>query len=124
EMLVYRVIQEAIAHVQSREGVTTLKVRVRQRDGVVSALLHHDGARDEELESRDLDVMERSDVSMLALIERVELAGGHMRVAHRAGGGSVMQITMPGVNRATLNSSVLSFEEPDVPRPVGAVDRA
>jgi hypothetical protein len=47
-----------------------------------------------------------------------------MRVAHRAGGGSVMQITMPGVNRATLNSSVLSFEEPDVPRPVGAVDRA
>jgi two-component system sensor histidine kinase DegS len=124
EMLVYRVIQEAIAHVQSREGVTTLKVRVRQRDGVVSALLHHDGARDEELESRDLDVMERSDVSMLALIERVELAGGHMRVAHRASGGSVMQITMPGVNRVALNSNDLAFEQRDAPRSIAGVERA
>jgi hypothetical protein len=91
---------------------------------VVSALLHHDGARDEELESRDLDVMERSDVSMLALIERVELAGGHMRVAHRAGGGSVMQITMPGVNRVTLNPGALTFDEQEAPRTIGASDRA
>ena len=134
EMLVYRVIQEAIAHVQSREGVTALKVRLRQRDGVVSALLHHDGARDEELESRELDVMERADVSMLALIERVELAGGHMRVAHRAGGGSIMQITMPGANRTPLNPLVFDERarraermgpaEHTEPRQINAVDRA
>ena len=120
EMLLYRVIQEAIAHVQSRDGVSMLKVRVRQRDNIISALLLHDGARDEELESRALDVMERSDVSMMALVERVELAGGHLRVAHRAGGGSVIQITMPGVARGPIDLGGLAHDEPPGVRPLNA----
>jgi hypothetical protein len=33
------------------------------------------------------------------LIERADLAGGHLRVSRRAAGGSMMEITLPGAPR-------------------------
>ena len=126
EVLVYRVVQEAVLHVQDRDGATALKVRLRQRDDVVSVLIHHDGAHEVEAESRDADVMD-TDVSLLALIERVELAGGHMRIAHRAGGGSVIQITMPGISREVPLHMMTSAASPSGSReqqPVRLIEQA
>jgi GAF domain-containing protein len=99
EMLVYRVVQEAVSHIQARGGASILKTRVRQRQHVVSILIHHDGVRGVDLEPGYGQDVEGVDVALLALNERIELAGGHMRVAHRAGGGSLIQITVPGTTR-------------------------
>jgi signal transduction histidine kinase len=103
EMVAYRVVQEALAHIVARGGASRLRVRLRQRAGAVSITIHDDGGlerADGPLPSSEDD---RSDITLLALIERAELAGGHMRVAHRAGGGSLMQITVPGTIRAELD---------------------
>ncbi|RIK45830.1 MAG: hypothetical protein DCC58_05185 [Chloroflexi bacterium] len=100
EMVAYRVVQEALAHIVARGGASHLRVRVRQRAGVISITIHDDGRMERAASAYDDAAEDRSDITLLALIERVELAGGHMRVAHRAGGGSLMQITIPGMTRA------------------------
>jgi hypothetical protein len=76
-------------------------LRLRQRAGVVSITIHDDGGLERDDGSPALND-DRSDITLLALIERAELAGGHMRVAHRAGGGSLMQITIPGQIRSDV----------------------
>jgi signal transduction histidine kinase len=100
EMIAYRMVQEALDHIVTRGGAEHLRVRVRQRSDVVSITIHDDGRMDRSDDPLKAGEDDRSDISLLALIERAELAGGHMRVAHRAGGGSLMQITIPGVIRA------------------------
>lgn len=97
EMVAYRVVQEALAHIVARGGASRLRLRLRQQAGVVSITIHDDGGPERSGRPPGDD---RSDITLLALIERAELAGGHMRVAHRAGGGSLMQITIPGQVRA------------------------
>lgn len=109
EMVAYRVVQEALVHIVTRGGASRLRVRLRQRAGVVSITIQDDGAPTRHDMPPADELEDRSDITLLALIERAELAGGHMRVAHRAGGGSLMQITIPGQFR-----SETPLFEPDV----------
>jgi GAF domain-containing protein len=94
ETLVYRLVQEALDHIVARDGVTTIDVSMREHGDNVMIAIHDDGSYSTEPGTDEL-----SDIGLLALIERADLAGGHLRVSRRAAGGSMIEITVPGVLR-------------------------
>jgi hypothetical protein len=49
------------------------------------------------------------DIALLALIERADLAGGHLRVSRRAAGGSMMEITVPGASCFADTATALDY---------------
>ncbi len=100
ETLVYRLVQEALDYIIARDGVTSIDVSLREHGQNVVIAIHDDAtyAADQRDDEGDL-----SDIALLALIERADLAGGHLRVARRASGGSMMEITVPGAVRSELS---------------------
>lgn len=97
ETLVYRLVQEALDYIIARDGVTSIDVSLREHgDNVLIAI--HDDAKNTTGQGTDVSG-ELSDIGLLALIERADLAGGHLRVSRRAAGGSMMEITVPGILR-------------------------
>jgi signal transduction histidine kinase len=94
ETLVYRLVQEALDYIIARDGVTTIDVSMREHGDNVMISIHDDGSYATEPGTDDL-----SDIGLLALIERADLAGGHLRVARRAAGGSMIEMTVPGLQR-------------------------
>jgi GAF domain-containing protein len=105
ETLVYRLVQEAIEHVTDGESAPAhIAVTVREHLNNVLISILDDGKHP--VDSRatgDEDATDGDDVSLLALIERADLAGGHVRVSRRSAGGSMMQIMLPGRRRGPVN---------------------
>ncbi|HYI13829.1 MAG TPA: hypothetical protein VEX37_00440, partial [Thermomicrobiales bacterium] len=99
ETLVYRLVQEALDYIIARDGVTTIDVSMREHGDNVMIAIHDDGSYQTEPGTDDL-----SDIGLLALIERADLAGGHLRVSRRAAGGSVIEVTVPGLLRPAQNT--------------------
>lgn len=103
ETLVYRIIQEAVDYISNRDGIGELSVDIRETGTQVLVKIvddaDHDPRRSSGSQSDD------ADISLLALMERADLAGGRLRIARRAGRGSVMQITLPGRDRERSEAS-------------------
>lgn len=103
ETTVYRMVQDAIAHVRDRPGVSRVVVRIRQREGKVVITIADDGQSSEGAGRAAPALIgvapaarpSAARVSLLALQERAELAGGQVRLAARSGGGSTIQIVLP-----------------------------
>lgn len=95
ETVLYRLIQEAVSLIQlSGTNASALSVRIRGgEDGIVSSL--HASPERNRPPGPGLPIDRRSDVGILALIERAELAGGELRFARTVGGGSSVQISLP-----------------------------
>jgi signal transduction histidine kinase len=114
ETLIYRLVQEAIDTITARGGVSSLDVSMREHGSNVVISIYDDGAHASE-QGRE-DGAEASDIGLLALIERADLAGGHVRVSRRAAGGSLIEITVPGwqrdkaPSRETSDASPVDFE--------------
>jgi signal transduction histidine kinase len=92
ESLAYRLIQEALTHVRGLERVSSIQVNVEWNGDCAVITIVDDGTH--------TDVGPRNggqpqDVALMALMERADLAGGHVRVARRAAGGSLIHITVP-----------------------------
>jgi signal transduction histidine kinase len=97
ETTVYRVVQEAIDTVRLKAGITRALVRIRQRpDGTVVVTIADDG-KDYGVQREPAEGEEKrpGDLSLLALRERIALAGGAVRFAGLPQGGAVMQIVLP-----------------------------
>lgn len=103
ETLVYRLIQEALDYIVARDGVTSIDVALREHGDNVLIAIHDDGSYP--TDPSTVDRGELSDIGLLALIERADLAGGHLRVSRRAAGGSMMEIAVPGVLRSGWTSA-------------------
>ena len=96
ETVVYRIIQEAIAHVQARNLDAGIAVELRGDESEVSILLHSTGEGQEACIDGDDS---GSDVGLLALIERTELAGGELLADADGIGHYRMRITVPATQR-------------------------
>lgn len=97
ETLAYRLVQESLDYIIARDGVTSIDIALREHGENVMIAIHDDGASTTELTTEGGS--ELSDIGLLALIERADLAGGHLRVSRRSAGGSMMEITVPGALR-------------------------
>lgn len=103
ETILYRMVQEAIGHVRQRDDVTRIVVRIRERDGKIVVTIADDGqgvdpatlAEPALVGAAVGQPIPESRMSLLTLKERAELAGGHLRLASRAAGGSTIQIVLP-----------------------------
>ena len=109
ETVVYRIVQEAIAHIQVRGQATQIAVRLRGEGGAVSVAVQ---ANTSLTTAHDTDETTSAvpDIGLLALIERTELAGGDLRIGRSPDGRSVMHITVPAATRAGVPSEM---SEPD-----------
>ena len=99
ETAIYRIVQETIHLVRGRRGVQHIVVRIRQKGTSIIVTIADDGkVESTELGSaegsRALQVSE-SEFSIIALRERVELAGGQVKTASLPTGGSTLQIILP-----------------------------
>ncbi len=99
ETAIYRIVQETIHLVRGRHGVQHIVVRIRQKGTSIIVTIADDGtAENTEIGSaegsRALQVSE-SEFSIIALRERVELAGGQVKTASLPTGGSTLQIILP-----------------------------
>jgi GAF domain-containing protein len=104
ETLVYRLVQEAVEHISNRPNVSTLTIGIRELPGTIQLAIFDDGNHAHG--GPQDDISDQLDVGMLALIERADLAGGHVRVSRRSAGGSLMQITLPARMRDSDNDPV------------------
>jgi GAF domain-containing protein len=105
ETLVYRIVQEAIDYLSARD-TTAVEVAVHERDTDVDITIHIDGGDDVVTDTDDAG--DTTDVTLLALIERAELSGGHVRFSRRTEGGAVMLISLPGHRRDDPDSVAVS----------------
>jgi DNA-binding response OmpR family regulator len=83
-LVVYRVLQEALARLRRSGRARHVAVTLRTRDGGLSATVRHDGAS---------PISDEQDGS--AIRERVELAGGWLRTHEEADGDSVFEFWLP-----------------------------
>lgn len=96
ETTVYRIVQEAIDTVRLKAGITRALVRIRQRpDRMVVVTIADDGREDGAERAVAGDERRTPDLGLLALRERIALAGGAMRFIGLPQGGTVMQIMLP-----------------------------
>lgn len=103
ETVIYRIVQETIHLVRGRRGVQHVVVRIRQKGSAIIVTIADDGQVDAAnggLESiTGVTQVPESEFSIIALRERVELAGGQVKTASLPTGGSTLQIILP--NRST-----------------------
>ncbi len=99
ETAIYRIVQETIHLVRGRHGVSHIVVRIRQKGTAIIVTIADDGmsqTTDETLrqDGSGTEVSE-TEFSLIALRERVELAGGQVKTASLPTGGSTLQIILP-----------------------------
>lgn len=99
ETAVYRIVQETIHLVRARPEVSQLVVRIRQRGASIIVTVADDG-QDHEATAASAPAagsgpLTESEFSLIALRERVELAGGQVKTASLPSGGSTLQIILP-----------------------------
>jgi signal transduction histidine kinase len=99
ETAVYRIVQETIHLVRSRPEVSHVVVRIRQRGASIIVTVADDGQDHEVTAASALAAgsgpLTESEFSLIALRERVELAGGQVKTASLPSGGSTLQIILP-----------------------------
>ncbi|HUG17241.1 MAG TPA: GAF domain-containing protein [Thermomicrobiales bacterium] len=119
ETLIFRLIQDAIDHLRGREGLTSIQVSIRAQSDSIQVAIQDDGASP--VSPNPDDASDYLDMALVALIERVDLAGGNTRVSNRAAGGSVIQISIPERPRGDVAPS-FEFPDPATNVPEGLAD--
>lgn len=87
EVAAYRVVMEAATNAVRHGGAEHVRVRVRWEDGLV-AEIEDDGS--------GIDDVVRHGVGLPAMAERADELGGSMTVGPAPGGGTVVQLWLPG----------------------------
>ena len=100
ETVVYRIVQEAMTHLQMRGKASAIAVTLRGDGNSVSISVQSDTDTSIGPESSP-DNPSGADVGLMALIERTELAGGDVRIGRSTDGRSVMHISVPATARST-----------------------
>jgi signal transduction histidine kinase len=88
ETAVYRLVQEGLTNVAKHAGATAATLRVAQRENRIEVLVSDDGCGFE-------PDAEHGGFGLLGMRERVELAGGELRIESRLGSGTRMKASIP-----------------------------
>ena len=88
ETAVYRLVQEALTNVVKHSGASSATLRLTERDGRLDVLVSDDGC------GFDPDA-ERGGFGLIGMRERVELAGGQLRIESKRGSGTRMTASIP-----------------------------
>ena len=92
EIVVYRLIQEALTNVVKHAGATAVEVEVRECDGVVQITVRDDG--------RGFDPEDETEgFGLRGMQERVSPLGGRLGVESAPGAGTTVQAVLPARHR-------------------------
>jgi signal transduction histidine kinase len=91
ETTVYRLVQEALTNVVKHAGATTVDISVREGGGGIDVRVADDGAG---LAATGPSAS-GGGFGLVGMRERVELAGGELRLEARDGGGTVVRARLP-----------------------------
>ena len=90
--VLYRAAREALANARTHAGASRIDVVLQERDGGFAVMVRDDGkgfAAEHALRARP------GHLGLPALLERVEMAGGSLRLDSRPGGGSTVEVWVP-----------------------------
>lgn len=92
ELVIYRVVQEALSNVVRHARASTARVTLERRDDAVHATVEDDGI------GFDVDDALRGDgrgLGLFGMRERATYVGGHVDIESRPGAGTRVRITVP-----------------------------
>ena len=89
ELMVYRLVQEAITNISKYAKAQRVWINLGSRDGLVTVSVRDDGI------GFDTSVEPRSAYGLVGMRYRVEAEGGTLTVSSTPGGGTQLQVTLP-----------------------------
>ncbi len=92
ELVIYRVVQEALSNVVRHARASTARVTLERRDDAVRATIEDDGI------GFDVDDALRGDgrgLGLFGMRERATYVGGHVDIESRPGAGTRVRVTVP-----------------------------
>jgi signal transduction histidine kinase len=92
ELLVYRVVQEALTNVAKHAGATAVEITMRSEDNHLTATVHDNGRGFNVAET--LAASERG-LGLFGMEERAQLAGGSLDVQSAPGAGTTITLEVP-----------------------------
>src|SRR6266702_59385 len=94
EVLVFRVVQEALANVARHAAASSVGVRGRLRDGALEVEVADDGIGFDEGEARER-AMATGHLGLRSMAERLEAAGGELTIDAAPGHGARVRLRLP-----------------------------
>jgi signal transduction histidine kinase len=94
EVLVFRVVQEALANVTKHADASTVRVAGGLRDGLLEVEVADDGVGFDQAEARER-AMATGHLGLRSMAERLEAAGGGMVVDAAPGRGARVRLRLP-----------------------------
>jgi signal transduction histidine kinase len=101
QVVLYRTIQAALTNVRAHAHASTVRVELTQDEDGVTARVTDDGVG---LDVADLG-QRPEHLGIDAMRERVELAGGWMRIDGRPGHGTAVELFVPGAARGAASAA-------------------
>jgi signal transduction histidine kinase len=106
EDLTYRIMREALSNVRKHARASNVHVRLREVDGRLEGSVRDDGTGFDVEGALDRRRM-KLHLGLDAMIERVKLAGGDVRISSRFGSGSRLTFSFP-LDQPRLNADATS----------------
>ncbi len=94
EVLVFRVVQEALANIARHAGASRVRVHGRLRDGRLEVEVDDDGIGFDEGEARER-AMATGHLGLRSMAERLEAAGGELTIDAAPGHGARVRLRLP-----------------------------
>ena len=94
EVLVFRVVQEALANVAKHARAASVQVRGWREGSALEVEIEDDGAGFDQAAARE-DAISTGHIGLRCMAERIEAAGGELRIAAAPGLGTHVRITLP-----------------------------
>jgi PAS domain S-box-containing protein len=94
EVLVFRVLQEALANVARHAAASRVRVSGRLRDGRLEVEVADDGVGFDQAEARER-AMATGHLGLRSMAERLEAAGGELTIAATPGHGTTVRLRLP-----------------------------
>jgi PAS domain S-box-containing protein len=94
EVLVFRVVQEALANVAKHAEASTVRLRGRIDGGALEIEIHDDGVGFDQAEARE-EAMATGHLGLRSMAERLEAAGGRLLVDSAPGRGASLRLRLP-----------------------------
>lgn len=97
ELVLYRVVQEALTNVAKHSGARSVEVKLRRRNNVITVAIRDDGRG---FDVRKVTQTDGSGLGLFGMRERMALVGGTVEIESAPGRGTVITARVPLIERA------------------------